>query len=163
MVISCSYLLGQTSWSHLKTTRALMDVRRVQEWGLNKNRLLNFWQWYTHEFLVYYYICRMAIKSENWNCMCRRLFSADLVTCGSSHCKKSSARSIRPENSRYNDRFWIIFSLIQECGAVAYVKHPVRTPISLSCKKRNCYLRNHCTTLHLDKLKLITTLWWYAL
>ena len=41
-----------------------MDARQAHELGLSKSRLLNLWQWYKHELLVYCCICQMAVKSE---------------------------------------------------------------------------------------------------
>ena len=63
--------LGQVKWSHLKITRAPVDVRQAQKWSLSKSRLLNLWQWCTHELLVCC-IYQMAVKSETWNYVCIR-------------------------------------------------------------------------------------------
>ena len=57
-----------------------MDARQAHEWGLSKSRLLNLWQWYKHELLVYCCIYRMAVKSETWKCVHTRLLLANPVT-----------------------------------------------------------------------------------
>ena len=69
---SVGCLPGLASWSHFKTTWTPMYARQACEWGLSKSRPLNLWQWYKHELLVYYCICRMAMISETWNCVCIR-------------------------------------------------------------------------------------------
>ena len=73
-------LLGQVSWSHLKATRAPMDVRQADEWGPSKSIPVNFWQRYTFELLVYSCTCRMVVKSETWNYACIRPLLANVIT-----------------------------------------------------------------------------------
>ena len=70
---------------HLST----LDARQAREWGLSKSRPLKFWQWYKHERLVYCCTCRMAMKSETWNCACIRSLLANLVT----YCYKYTVMS----------------------------------------------------------------------
>ena len=74
-------LAGQVGANYRPPKYPWTPDRPVNELSLSKSRSLNLWQWYKHELLVYCCICRMAVKSETWNCVRTRPLLANLVTC----------------------------------------------------------------------------------
>ena len=103
--LPAGYLPGWASWSHLQITRAPVDDRQAREWGLSKSWPLNLWQWYKHVLLVYCCICRMAMKSETWNCVRTRSLLANPVTFLDGHYT-SEIQTKCIIHYKYVIRFW---------------------------------------------------------
>ena len=81
--ITAGCLLAKGIWSHLKVTRALVDVWQASETSHSKSSQGNFQPQYWPELLVNVYSYRLMVKSVSCCCVCgRHLFSNPVTITG---------------------------------------------------------------------------------
>ena len=78
--ITAGCVLVKRICSHVKVTRALVDVWQASETSHSKSNLGNFQHQYLPKLLVNVCSCRLMMKSVSWCCVHGRWLFSNLVT-----------------------------------------------------------------------------------